>query len=125
MGRGSSGTKNQLNQKRRFYTFTLNTEDASDTELIEYLENRSTTATVKEALRQMMHKQQNSVTFNEDMLQLMAMVMSNATNNGESLTTLLEKMNQTKNDSRFTEEEEERIDRGVKKAESALFNLNF
>lgn len=136
MGKGSSRTGNEKNKHRRFYTFTLSEENDNDKKLIEFLENRSTTASVKEGLKLLMEKQNSS---NSDILQ--ALTALSALNTGDNnFFDLLKQFNQNVQQSNqeqssakekieekkeYNSVEQKKIKAGTSKALAALNNYKF
>lgn len=109
MGRGSSKTTNDKNKGRRFYTFTLNENKPEDKALIDFLELRSTTATVKTALKQLMEKENGANTASPninpaDLMQAIAM-LSNVS--GTDVANLLKKENSEPEQAATSEDKKE------------------
>jgi hypothetical protein len=91
MGKGSGKAKKGENETpRKFYTFTLNSEDPSDKELIDFLNERSTTASVKDGLRLLKKEKENGnqITNQSGNTQDVFQLLSSLANNKDFLQTI-------------------------------------
>ncbi|MCM3005689.1 hypothetical protein [Priestia koreensis] len=142
MGKGSSKTKNEKNKDRNFYTFTLNNKDPRDKELIDFLADRPTTASVKDGLRLLMEntKQPQNQSGNQNIIELLSLLVnspdvsnllsqikqnSGQVNNEQAAT--IETTQESKQESKpeYTEEEKVKIKERAGKASAALKNYDF